>query len=184
MEYTSLGGQHRTRGISAWQPSTIVSSAPDEPTAAARLDAEKPRGRADDPTSRPRARTTDRPTARPGTRNEDNVAKRGVKIGIGLMALGAIAAGLSTLHGTPKIGLPVSPPAHAQVAAIVDADTIDVRSNDQLTRIRLGYIATPQPLAPGFPVACLQPQASAQLSSIIPAGTQLTLTYDTDRLGR
>lgn len=114
------------------------------------------------------------------------MAKRVVKIGIGLVVVGGIAAAVvaAATGATPAIGLVAPPPAHAEVATIVDADTVDVRSNDQITRIRLGSIATPAPLAPGFPTACLQPEASAQLNSIIPAGTQLTLTYDTDRFGR
>lgn len=127
-----------------------------------------------------------RPPIQAGRRNEVRVAKRVVKIGVGLVVVGGIAAAVTaTATGaTPAIGLASPPPAHAEVATIIDADTIDVRSNDQITRIRLGSIATPAPLAPGFPTACLQPEASAQLNSIIPAGTQLTLTYDTDRFGR
>jgi micrococcal nuclease len=102
------------------------------------------------------------------------------------VAVGGVAAAVAAAvtGAAPAIGLAAPPPAHAEVATIVDADTVDVRSNDQITRIRLGNIATPAPLAPGFPTACLQPEASAQLNSIIPAGTQLTLSYDTDQFGR
>lgn len=114
------------------------------------------------------------------------MSKRTVKIALGLVVVGGITAAVAVAAAgaAPAIGLASPPPAHAVVTAIVDADTVDVRSNDQTTRIRLGNIATPAPLAPGFPSACLQPEASAQLNSIIPVGTQLTLTYDTDRFGR
>jgi micrococcal nuclease len=113
------------------------------------------------------------------------VAARVVKIGTGIVAVGAgTVAVLAINHGAPTIGLPQPPPARAEVAAVIDADTVDVRADEQLTRIRLGDIDTPAPMSPGWPAACLQPQASAQLSSLIPVGTPLTLTYDTDRFGR
>lgn len=113
------------------------------------------------------------------------MGKRGVKVGIGLVAVGGIAAAvMTTTRADPTIGFPHPPPAHAEVATVVDAETVDVKSADQITRIRLGNIATPEPIAPGLPVACLQPEAAAQLRSLIPAGTQLDLAYDTDRFGR
>jgi endonuclease YncB( thermonuclease family) len=112
------------------------------------------------------------------------MAKRGLKIGIGVVIVAGVAVAIATTHASPAIGLSHPPPAHAEVAAVVDAETVDVRADNAVTRVRLGYIATPAPLAPGFPVACLQPQAEDQLRSIIPAGTQLSLTYSTDRFGR
>lgn len=112
------------------------------------------------------------------------MAKRVVKIGVGLTAVVGVVAAIMITRVNPAIGLVTPLPAHAEVAAVVDADTVDVRSGNQVTRIRLGYIATPAPEGPGFPPACLQAEASAQLNSIIPAGTELTLTYDTDRYGR
>jgi endonuclease YncB( thermonuclease family) len=114
------------------------------------------------------------------------MAKRGIKIGIGvvIVAGAAVAFAVATSHVSPTIGLPHPPAAHAEVAAVVDAETVDIRADNAVTRIRLGYIATPTPPAPGFPVACLQPQAEDQLRSIIPVGTQLSLTYSTDRFGR
>jgi micrococcal nuclease len=70
------------------------------------------------------------------------------------------------------------------VATLVDGNTFDVRLNDQITRVRLGYIAAPAPGKPGHPSPCLAPEAAAQLATIIPVGTVLTLTYDQDQLGR
>ncbi|HTK61249.1 MAG TPA: thermonuclease family protein [Pseudonocardia sp.] len=109
---------------------------------------------------------------------------RVAKVGIGaLVVTGVTAAVVLTTTDSP-ISLPQPPPSQAQVAALVDGDTFDVRFDDQITRVRLGDVDTPTPSSPGQPTACLAAQASAQLSSMIPAGTALTLTYDKDRFGR
>ena len=107
------------------------------------------------------------------------------KVGIGVLVVAGIGvAVVTTTNGESPIALPQPPPAQAQVAALVDGDTFDVRFNDQVTRVRLGNVDAPATPQPGQPATCLGTEASAQLSSMIPAGTALTLTYDKDRFGR
>lgn len=106
------------------------------------------------------------------------------KVGIGVLAVAGVGVAVLSTTGTSAIALPQPPPAQAQVAALVNGDTFDVRDNDQITRVRLGNVDTPAAAAPGQPATCLATEASAQLGSMIPAGTQLTLTYDKDRFGR
>jgi micrococcal nuclease len=112
------------------------------------------------------------------------MASRVVKVGFGLVAVAAVGVAVVMTTGTSAIGIPAPPPAQAEVATLVDGDTFDVRFNDQITRVRLGYIAAPTPGKPGQPPPCLAAEALAQLGTIIPAGTALTLTYDQDQLGR
>lgn len=106
------------------------------------------------------------------------------KVGIGILVVAGIGVAVVQTAGSSPIALPQPPPSQAQVAALVSGDTFDVRFNDQITRVRLGNVDTPPAPQPGQPATCLGAEASAQLSSMIPAGTQLTLTYDKDRFGR
>lgn len=105
---------------------------------------------------------------------------------IGISVLAVVGAGIVALRTTDAaaIALPQPLPSQAQVAALVSGDTFDVRFNDQITRVRLGNVDTPAVPRPGQPATCLGTEASARLSSMIPAGTQLTLSYDKDRFGR
>lgn len=112
------------------------------------------------------------------------MARRTAKIGIGLAVVVGVAAVLVKSPETPKVILAQPLPTLAEVAALVDGDTFDVRSNDQVTRVRLGYVDTPAAPRPGQPAACLAHEASAKLASVLPAGTQLKLTYGKDRFGR
>jgi micrococcal nuclease len=117
-------------------------------------------------------------------RMEGSVVNRVVKVGLGLVAVAGVGVAVVTTTGTSAIGIPAPPPPQAEVATVVDGDTFDVRFNDQITRVRLGYIATPAPGKPAQPPPCLAAEAAAQLGTIIPAGTPLKLTYDQDQLGR
>lgn len=107
-----------------------------------------------------------------------------LKIGIWVLLVAGVGTTIAKTLGTSVIALPPPPPAQGQVAAIVAGDSFDVRSDDQITRVRLGFVATPAPDRPGQPPTCLAAEAVARLSSIIPVGTGLTLTYDKDRFGR
>jgi micrococcal nuclease len=114
------------------------------------------------------------------------VVNRVVKVGLGLLAVAAVGVGVAAVlrTGSSVIGISEPPPARAEVADLVDGDTFDVRFNDQITRVRLGYLATPAPGKPGQPPPCLAAEAAAQLGTIIPAGTPLRLAYDQDQFGR
>lgn len=75
----------------------------------------------------------------------------------------------------------------AVVSRIIDGDTVDVRLDGHIERIRLLNIDTPETKDPDEPVECLGPEASAHLAKLIPVGTTVTLEYDeepTDRYGR
>jgi micrococcal nuclease len=112
------------------------------------------------------------------------MAWRSAKIGIGLAAVVGVAVVLARSPETPTVILAQPLPTQAEVAALIDGDTFDVRSDDQVTRVRLGYVDTPAAPRPGQPAACLAHEASAKLASVLPAGTQLRLTYGKDRFGR
>jgi micrococcal nuclease len=119
-------------------------------------------------------------------RIEGRVVNRVVKVGLGLVAVVGVGVGVAVglKSGTSVIGIPQPPPGQAEVATLVDGGTVDVRFDDQITRVRLGSIAAPGLGKPDRPRPCLASEASALLGTIIPAGTQLKLTYDRDQLGR
>jgi endonuclease YncB( thermonuclease family) len=109
---------------------------------------------------------------------------RVARIGIGLGVVVGVGVVLAKAPETPAVILDQPLPSQAEVAALVDGDTFDVRANDQITRVRLGYVDAPAVARPGQPAACLAHEASAKLASVLPAGTQLTLSYGKDRFGR
>lgn len=112
------------------------------------------------------------------------MARRVAKIGIGLAVVMGVGAVLVKSPEAPTVILAQPLPTQAEVTALVDGHTFDVRSNDQVTRVRLGYVDTPAAPQPGQPAACLAHEATAKLASVAPAGTQLKLTYAKDRFGR
>ncbi len=77
-----------------------------------------------------------------------------------------------------------SSPPRATLAAVVDGETLDVRAGADTVRIRLLDVATPAAPAQDRPGQCLGREAAAFLAGLMPAGTELTLTYAEDRLGR
>lgn len=92
----------------------------------------------------------------------------------GLLA-GASTATALTLRGT--------------VSDVVDGDTIKVVSRGFETPVRLIGIDTPETRAPGKPVQCFGPAASARTARLLPLGRRVRLvtdpTQDTrDRYGR
>lgn len=112
------------------------------------------------------------------------MARRVVKIAVGLAVVVGVGAVLLKSPATPAVILAQPLPSQAEVAALVDGDTFDVRSDDQVTRVRLGFVDTPAAAQPGQPPACLAREATAKLASVVPTGTRLTLTYGKDRFGR
>lgn len=110
--------------------------------------------------------------------------RRVMKIGLTLAVLVGAAVVVVNRTGTDVIAAPVPPPERAEVAALVDGNTFDVRFNDQITRVRLINVDTPAPATPNRAGACLGGAAAAQLAQIIPPGTPLTLAYTKDRYGR
>jgi micrococcal nuclease len=85
---------------------------------------------------------------------------------------------------------PPSSPApgreRALVTRVVDGDTIEVRLDGAIVDVRLIGIDTPETVAPGTPVACFGPEASAFTTERL-AGREVHLEVDVetfDRYGR
>lgn len=68
----------------------------------------------------------------------------------------------------------------ATVTKVVDGDTIDVRLGTARERVRLIGIDTPESVKPDSPVECFGPEASSQLTSLIPVGTEVELVRDAE----
>lgn len=84
---------------------------------------------------------------------------------------------------------PASALERATVARVVDGDTIHVTLDGQDQTVRILAINTPETVAPGRPVECGGPEASAATKSLLPVGAQVRLIPDaeqgnTDRYGR
>ncbi|ATG56680.1 nuclease [Brachybacterium ginsengisoli] len=69
-----------------------------------------------------------------------------------------------------------------QVVRIVDGDTLIALVDGEETTIRLLNIDTPETKDPDMPVQCLGPEATAFLEERLPAGTEIELDYDEERL--
>ncbi len=76
---------------------------------------------------------------------------------------------------------PVSEPdisaSTVTVTEVVDGDTIRILNNGQKETVRLVGIDTPETKAPGVPIQCFGPEASAKTSELV-AGKQVRLAYD------
>lgn len=76
-----------------------------------------------------------------------------------------------------------------QVVYVSDGDTIGVRLDGVVQRIRLLGIDAPETKDPDAPVACYGPQASARAQALMPRGSTLTIVTDPtqdriDKFGR
>ncbi len=72
----------------------------------------------------------------------------------------------------------------AVVVRVVDGDTVDVRFDGRLERVRLLNVDTPETVDPDRPVECLGEEATAFLAETLPSGTEVTLEFDVDRQDR
>lgn len=72
----------------------------------------------------------------------------------------------------------LSPGASGRVVDIIDGDTLDVRIDGRVERVRLIGIDTPETKKPGSPVECFGPEATAQLLHLIPPGTEVVVERD------
>ena len=68
----------------------------------------------------------------------------------------------------------------ATVVKIVDGDTLDVRYDDEVHRVRLLNIDAPESKDPNRPVECLGQVASDFLEKQLPLGSAVTLEFDAD----
>lgn len=106
---------------------------------------------------------------------------------IGKVAAGVMVGVIFSVAGTSVAVASVPAPAgagRAVVERVVDGDTVDVRLDGVMRRIRLLNINTPETVDPDKPVECLGPEASAFLKSLLPAGIEGTLAYDQERIDR
>lgn len=71
-------------------------------------------------------------------------------------------------------------PGVATVVRVVDGDTIVVRVGGDQATVRLIGIDTPETHHPDRPVECHGPEASARLTELVPAGSQVRLTRDVE----
>lgn len=69
----------------------------------------------------------------------------------------------------------------AVVERVIDGDTVDVRLDGEVVRVRLLNIDTPETKDPNEVVQCLGPEATALLEELLPAGTVVGLEYDQER---
>ncbi|WP_246821643.1 thermonuclease family protein [Brachybacterium sp. HMSC06H03] len=70
------------------------------------------------------------------------------------------------------------------VVRVVDGDTLVAVVAGEETTIRLLNIDTPETKHPDLPVQCLGPEATDFLAERLPAGTEIELEYDEERLDR
>jgi micrococcal nuclease len=95
----------------------------------------------------------------------------------------ATVGALAVVGGVAVGGIAVAKQNVAKVATvvkIVDGDTLDVRYGGEEHRIRLLNIDTPETVAPGEPVECLGAEATAFLTNLLPAGTEVRLENDVE----
>ena len=93
------------------------------------------------------------------------------------LALGALLAG-SLLTGCDDGS------GEGTVVRVVDGDTLVAVVAGEETTIRLLNIDTPETKHPDLPVQCLGPEATDFLAERLPAGTEIELEYDEERLDR
>lgn len=98
---------------------------------------------------------------------------RGVA-GLAAITVGAAAWG-AVVSGDDRRG---------EVVRVVDGDTLIALVDGEETTIRLLNIDTPETKDPDEAVQCLGPEAAAFLADRLPAGTEIELDYDEERLDR
>lgn len=96
---------------------------------------------------------------------------------------GLLGATLLGVGGTAILASPASA-ADAEVVRVVDGDTVDIRIDGEVTRIRLLNVDAPETVNPSEPVECLGPEASNLLHELLPAGSRVSLKYDAERKDR
>jgi micrococcal nuclease len=94
--------------------------------------------------------------------------------------IGAAVAGVVAVGGVVAVAA-ADDGIQATVVDVVDGDTIDVRYDGGLHRVRLLNVDTPEPVDPEQPVQCLGPEASEYLEELLPRGTSVRLEYDVEK---
>ena len=94
---------------------------------------------------------------------------------------GVPSGGSSGLGGEPSSDPPHGP--NVEVTRVIDGDTIEVTLGSRAVAIRLIGIDTPETVAPGQPVMCYGPEASAFTSQVL-SGRRVLLEFDVERIDR
>lgn len=71
-----------------------------------------------------------------------------------------------------------------EVVRVIDGDTLVALIDGEETTVRLLNVDTPETKHPDEEVQCLGPEATAFLTERLPAGTEIELEYDEERLDR
>ncbi len=98
----------------------------------------------------------------------------------------ALGAGVS-VTACGETHRPATAPGEGTVVRAVDGDTVDVRLNGHVERVRLIGIDTPETVSPDRPVECFGHEASARTAELLTPGTRVRLERDVearDRYGR
>ena len=69
---------------------------------------------------------------------------------------------------------------NAVVERVVDGDTLIARIGDHSESVRLIGIDTPESVAPTRPVQCFGKEATLYLTTLLPAGSEITLVRDVE----
>lgn len=108
----------------------------------------------------------------------------------GLSLLGLAACSGAPTTSAPQVSSSGLSPVEAldgpfEVIRVVDGDTIHVQVGSKDVKVRLIGIDTPETVAPGRPVGCFGPEASAEAHSLMD-GRSVFLEYDAsqDRLDK
>ena len=102
------------------------------------------------------------------------------------LVLAVAAAALVALGARHAIAGDGPPPAGGVGERVVDGDTVIVRADGGVLRVRLLGIDTPETVDPDRPVGCFGPEASAYTKHLL-TGRSVRLVYDRelhDRYGR
>ena len=103
-----------------------------------------------------------------------------------ILGAGAVALALAGCYGGNREAGQLQGPY--SVTRVVDGDTIRVVRDGQEIAVRLIGINTPETVAPGRPVECFGPEASARTKDLV-SGSKVWLEYDAvsgelDKYGR
>lgn len=77
--------------------------------------------------------------------------------------------------------------ARAEIAHVIDGDTVDIDIHGHMERVRLIGVNTPETKHPTKPIECFGPEASAYMTELLPKGTDVRIERDVearDRYGR
>jgi micrococcal nuclease len=75
---------------------------------------------------------------------------------------------------------PLSPGASGRVVAIVDGDTLDIDLGGRVERVRLIGIDTPETKKPGTAIECFGPEATRELTRLLPPGSEVVVRRDVE----